>query len=221
MPGQPILIGGCGRSGTTLTLSVLASHPEIYSFHHETEVFSYRPFNFEKLELKHAVLPHQKRWLEKTPSNCRNYKEIDELFGGKVKFINMVRDGRDVIVSEYYGTKTKYFISPERWVVDVNCGLEMEGCDNFLTVRYEDLVTSFVPTVNRICDFLEIEDRKTLLAFPKYTPIVKNAGWKDLFVRPPFTDSIGNWKKSAHDHQVRKLLEMRGTAKLFKFYGYE
>ena len=36
----PIYIGGCGRSGTTLLLSILSSHPEIFACPGELEMFN-------------------------------------------------------------------------------------------------------------------------------------------------------------------------------------
>ncbi len=36
---SPILIGGCGRSGTTLLTSILSSHPKIALIPHETGIF--------------------------------------------------------------------------------------------------------------------------------------------------------------------------------------
>ncbi len=35
----PIIIGGCGRSGTTLLLSILGSHPNIQAIKDETGLF--------------------------------------------------------------------------------------------------------------------------------------------------------------------------------------
>ena len=39
MEASPLIIGGCGRSGTTLLLSVLSAHPKVLAIPHETEAF--------------------------------------------------------------------------------------------------------------------------------------------------------------------------------------
>jgi hypothetical protein len=39
LPQKPIIIGGCARSGTTLLLSVLSCHPNIYAIPDETYTF--------------------------------------------------------------------------------------------------------------------------------------------------------------------------------------
>ena len=64
---RPILIGGCGRSGTTLLLAVLSCHPAIVAIDEETRAFcpgGYladptldAPFKFKKLY--HHIMARQ------------------------------------------------------------------------------------------------------------------------------------------------------------------
>ena len=46
------------------------------------------------------------------------YEEIIKLFDGKVKIINMIRDGRDVITSMHPNGKGRYWVTKDRWIED-------------------------------------------------------------------------------------------------------
>ncbi len=48
-PDPPVIIGGCGRSGTTLLLSILASHPAILGVPEELYLFYPYPFHLQRL----------------------------------------------------------------------------------------------------------------------------------------------------------------------------
>src|SRR6056297_2982515 len=73
--GEPIIIGGCGRSGTTLLLSIISAHPDIYAFSKEIGVFSEwhkgkpRLDRLNRYILLHKLPDTKKRMCEKTPAN--------------------------------------------------------------------------------------------------------------------------------------------------------
>lgn len=123
---KPIVIGGCGRSGTTLMRSILNRHPRI-ACSQESGVFTsmhciradvlgralglsrveieelYRrascsPQFVELLYAKYLAANGKVRWAEKDPSSI---KAIDRIFNHfpEAKFIHMIRDGRDVVCS--------------------------------------------------------------------------------------------------------------------------
>lgn len=223
MPLPPILIGGAGRSGTTLLLSALAATPTIYTFLDETTAFETDPFRLDKLVLKHPVSSEHQRWLEKTPMHCRSYKRIIDFFGGDVKIINLVRDGRDVVTSKYPAFKQRYFIHPKDWVESVKAGRDVENLDCVLTIRYEDLVTDFVNTIDRVCDFAQIDEimRYYIYRYPEYTPKRESEGWHQGGVALPFDSSIGRWKDPEHADRVAELMARPGAEDLLFHYGYE
>lgn len=49
LPEKPIVIGGCGRSGTTLLLSILGAHPDIFALASELYPFYPLPFRLKRL----------------------------------------------------------------------------------------------------------------------------------------------------------------------------
>jgi hypothetical protein len=124
-PQNHIVIGGCGRSGTTLLRVILDSHPRI-SCGPESNVFLQpvlqlprltRKFKLDSNDLNQAYFASRSRaefidrlaqlsrnftgkprWAEKTPRNVHNLKFIFDKFP-RAKFIHVLRDGRDVVCS--------------------------------------------------------------------------------------------------------------------------
>jgi hypothetical protein len=121
----PIVLGGCGRSGTTLVRMILDSHPAICCGP-ESSVFRRSALDPGELALKFDLDPGQvraihesagsrpvfieafaalclertgkRRWAEKTPRNIRRLDVIFRHFP-QARFIHVLRDGRDVVCS--------------------------------------------------------------------------------------------------------------------------
>lgn len=123
---QPVFIGGCERSGTTLLRVILDTHTNIHcgpeakiiaatipcwvrqrssnsqvlrKYYHFTDDCIddlYRNIITAAISRGNTV---KKRWLaEKSPQNVFFYEQIRALFPGS-PIINVVRDGRDVVAS--------------------------------------------------------------------------------------------------------------------------
>jgi hypothetical protein len=122
---SPIVLGGCGRSGTTVLRMMLDSHRRICCGP-ESSVFRRRAlepaqlaarFGFEPAEVRSlygaadsrpafieafAALCLRKagkqRWAEKTPRNISRVGEVFRAFP-EARFVHVLRDGRDVACS--------------------------------------------------------------------------------------------------------------------------
>jgi protein-tyrosine sulfotransferase len=121
---RPIIIGGCGRSGTTLLRVILDTHPDICCGP-ESNLFLPRPpsprlparFGLGADTIERLLLTTRSqgefvdrffelysrsrgkpRWAEKTPRNVRYIPFIFEHFPN-ARFLHMIRDGRDTICS--------------------------------------------------------------------------------------------------------------------------
>lgn len=121
----PIIIGGCGRSGTTLMRVMLDSHrhiccgPETGLFFHERVSHGQlvERFGISSQEIRHLARgagsraefiekffneysksQSKRRWAEKTPRNVEHLEYIFRVFPN-ARFIHMIRDGRDVACS--------------------------------------------------------------------------------------------------------------------------
>ena len=229
---RPILIGGCARSGTTLMLSILSAHPWILAVPFETEAFcpgAYSakpdlsaPFRPDIIEnwMRGVTVPAQTRfWCEKTPRNVLFLGRILEFFGSPVRFLTLVRDGRDVITSRHPRNPERFWVSPERWIQDVGAGLPYDAHPMVLAVRYEDLVTDFRATVGRVCTFLEIPSVESLNEWPRNATVGRHPAWFSD-AGPIHPDSIGRWAAAEHRERIRNLMERPKAVNLLKHYGY-
>ena len=186
MKKEPILIGGCGRSGTTFLLSILAAHPKIHGINKESGNFALpklgRRNKFQTiLNISHDLYLDRKksavRFIEKTPKNVNNINGAFKFLNGKLKFIHIVRDGREVITSKHPGLKDEYWVSFDRWINDVSNGLKHKNNENILLVRYEDLVNDFTNTIKTILDFIGEEMVDEVRNYWAHTTVRKNRAW--------------------------------------------
>ncbi|MBW1712098.1 MAG: sulfotransferase [Deltaproteobacteria bacterium] len=229
----PIIIGGCGRSGTSLLLSVLSALPGILAIPHETEAFCptawgpqldlNAPFETKRIEdyLASRQRPaSNRRWCEKSPKNILFFGRILAHFKGDVRLINIVRDGRDVITS-YHPTRRreKPWVSPERWIGDVSAGLEFDDHPQVHLVRYEDLILNFESTLRGLCRFLEEEFPRDFLSWRQRATVRRHVAWPGQ-VQNLHQRSIGRWQDPAHQDLVADFLARPQALNLLRHYGY-
>lgn len=229
---KSIIIGGCGRSGTTLLLTVLSCHPRIMAVSRETGLFcpaafsfpqKYdRPFPVEKIFDTFGRLPDDGqaiRFCEKTPKNICFADRILKLLGQNARFINIVRDGRDVVCSRHPAKSDRPWVSPRRWVSDVSAGRKLEGNPRVFNIRYEDLVLDYEQSVRGICDFIEEEFHPDFLFFPASAKIQSFDTW-NFKTESLKVSSIGRWKKAEYENAVSGLLATPGAKELLNHYNY-
>ncbi|MTI38280.1 sulfotransferase family protein [Fulvivirga lutimaris] len=236
---EPIIICGAPRSGTTLLKSILNSHLEISIIPNETMLFLRNKSNrkgrsgiyiyFLKFQLKLLLLamPIKKtanRWGEKTPLNVMNIEFINSIFKGKVKFIHIVRDGRDVVLSSH--NRMGRFMTAEKWVKYVKAGLEVKGMDNVLTITYEDLVSHFDQTTAQIQSFLGLESPFSEDQYYRYLPSI-NRGRSIMDSKVPKNtkgnllgklnkNRIKKWKNHPEDPEVIEFMKNEEAMEILK-----
>ncbi|MCG8606625.1 sulfotransferase, partial [bacterium] len=235
---SPIIIGGCGRSGTTLLLSVLSCHPAILGIAPETVALCpdgygpdglYNknpdlsvPFEIQKIYrylLDVEIDKRARRWCEKTPRNVLYFERILRYFGKQVRIIHIVRDGRDVITSRHPHDPTRFWTTPDRWVQDVQAGLQFENHPQVLTVRYEDLLLEYEKTVRSICRFLDEPFVDEFLDYPESSTVKTHLAWPGG-PRAINTSSIAKWKKPEFCDLIESFLQNPEVENLLDYLGY-
>jgi hypothetical protein len=232
----PIIIGGCGRTGTSLLLSILSAHPQIYGIPKETYFFcptayTYDPDYWAKFNLKgfyeewiseaetnDSGLPMA--FCEKSPKNVRYFKRISKLFNDRVKIINIVRDGRDVVLSKHPTDPSRIWSTKKRWIRDVNLGIEVMDYENVHTVRYEDLIIDFENTIKGILCFLNLEFNNDVKDWHHNSTVRAHGAWKDE-VKPISPKSIGKWKYNKDSEELQRLLADDECVELLKRFNYD
>jgi len=233
----PIIIGACPRSGTTILLSILDAHPNIFGIPNQTYAFDrweeyenaktkgkkYRLLRIDRLYrefVKNKIPPTALRWLEKTPGHIRSFNKILSYYDDKVKLIHVIRDGRDVVTSKHpKHSPHKYWVSPSRWVREVNVGLDLEGHPSVINVRYEDLITDFENTITKIYKFLDEQPPDSLTSWKEETNIRKSKHWAAP-VQDLYSDAIARWKKPEHKKRLDEFMSNEQAVELLKKLDY-
>ncbi len=229
LTGVPILIGGCGRSGTTLLSSILSTHPHIAVAAEESRAFIARWKMGERDTrvrigrvyrglLTHEIQASATRWCEKTPRNILVVPKILAYFTGRVKILQIVRDGRDVVTSVHPKHPELYHVEPERWVTDVTVGLDAAKLPQVHTFRYEDLVLRYRETMDAVMRFLD-EDPELLGTYPVDATVQQHKAWWEK-ARPISASSIGRFREERFAGRVAALLALPGARDLLVRYGY-
>lgn len=227
-----IVIGGAGRSGTTLLLSILAAHPNVFAIDHETYAFCPRGYqddpdstrNFQLYRL-YAPLALDRvpepctRWVEKTPQNVHFFAAILKHFGNDVRIIHVVRDGRDVITSRHPNKPGEFYYPVEKWVRAVRNGMTAEGDPRVMRVRYEDLVEDFDTTIHEVCDFIDEPCRHEVLNWHEHTTIRKHTAWTGN-VKPMHGASLRRWESEQYRDRVAELMADDDAVDLLRELGY-
>lgn len=224
----PVIIGGCGRTGTSLISAILDAHPDIISYPTETNIFrSDRNFKnprlnyyrnmvrFYRFLIKLDIQKGTRRWCEKTPRNVTVLGHIFKEFRNEVKVILMIRDGRDVIISEHPKSKG-YYIPLERWIEDTSLTLSHITNRNVLIVPYESLILHFENTIKRILDFIGSTYDDKVVEYTKFSSVQSHEAFHGQKLKGISSGSVNKWKQDKHKERVELLTENAEAMDLLK-----
>lgn len=165
--------------------------------------------------------PDAKLWGDKSPINTLNLPRIYELFP-KAKYLHMVRDSRDSI-SSMVAKGLDINLATTRWVNSIKQVVSLQnrlGKNQFLEVRYEDLVTEPVTTVSNSCRFLGLDYEDKMLDFWKAPTTIEHQEYDHHrnISKPIFTDSVGQWKKRLTPQDIQNITMK--TKIWLDYFGY-
>jgi hypothetical protein len=148
-------------------------------------------------------------WCCKSLANINYSAEIEAYFRSP-KYIYLYRDGRDVAVSfrkAVVGEKHFYHIAKE-WAATQELALALRakiGPERFISVSYEELTASPEPTAKRLCEFLGVTFRESMLDYYR-TEEAKVAAtsselWKNV-VSPVMTNNTRKFLREADPQDI-------------------
>jgi len=257
---DPIIIGGCPRSGTTLAHALIGTHPDLASPSQEYNVIMWIDndkilkdvFDFKTDEIKnlkntykdHILLAENilKLYIKKEGKKQISLKHpfhillIDELFHffPNMRFINVIRDGRDAVCSLrthpkrkivegkiiQLDTKNSFKWCIRRWVVSIKQSNKWKNHKNYFEIRYEDLVNKPKQTMAEVFKFLNLKkiSKEKLDAFYKSQRDTKHL--QNIEVgKPIYKKAIGRWEKDMSIKEKDLFKKMAGN--LLIQLGYE
>jgi hypothetical protein len=162
--------------------------------------------------------------VDKNPYYAQLIPFIKEIFP-EAKFIHLIRDPRAVVYSTKKAFNNQNLLAIANSWVRINRLIELEKLDsNFITIKYEDLVNNPEISMERLCDFLEIQYNKDMLQ--AYSTISKNMSTQKYLnlehhrniakkINPEISKS---WEKELKVNDIKLINYI--TAETAKKYNY-
>ncbi|QSE97183.1 sulfotransferase family protein [Fulvivirga lutea] len=162
------------------------------------------------------------KWGDKTPLNTYHLTLIDKIVN-KPKYINIIRDGRDVVASYLKADLAENIDDAcNRWrdaIIAVQ-QFEKRNSNRVLSIRYEALVTNPENELRKVCDFLEVEFENNMLQNNRNSEALGDSVYShhENLKKPIDTSSIGKWKSNLSTDQMTKVDTLISTE--LKKLGY-
>jgi len=174
--------------------------------------------------LMRALRPNDRFLVEKTPVHLHVASVIGEVFP-EARFVEMVRDGRDVAVSTLFARRWNPRLTSRAgekgttladvahdWRISVNAGArhEREMGDRWLRVRFEDLRTDFVPTIEHVLSFCRIPaEPADIERMHSATSIAEHETGEGKFRR---AGRVGDWRSKFSLYDAWRFDRIAGAA---------
>lgn len=171
----------------------------------------------------------KRRWAEKTPNHILYVAALARAFPD-AKFVHIVRDGRDVALSQRSVDMTDQFHDDPLiqlvWGAKIWELLTTHGArsgralgDRYLELRYEQVVTRLDETLDRLSTFAEIDLDRTRIAQTKVGALAQaNTAFPDDAMEGVSQKAKERWKERLGEEEQRALEWAIG--KSLRRFGY-
>ena len=185
---------------------------------------SYREF-IDAIFQAYADSLGKARWGDKTPFYTPDIDVLHRIFPD-AKLLHLVRDGRDVVLSqksiEWMSGNLPKLILDWRWKTTIAHKVGSVLGNNFLEIRYEDLVRQPEQVLRRICSFIdETYDQAMLSYSDEAQNVVPSASlkWHRNSIRPPDPSRLDRWKTDLA--RAERVLFEQLAGDTLDLFGYE
>lgn len=196
------------------------------------------PEGIRAFYLTYARHCQKERWGDKTPAYATHLAEIQSALP-EAYFVHLIRDGRDVAVSNREAWWSYGILDCARlWVNTVReTRRQAQACAQAMEVRYEDLVTDPKRILTKVCDFIDLPydtemesyHRRSRSRLSEIGDLVGNGGRiiatrfqrsdiHRLTERPADASRIGRWRREMSQAEVKGFEGIAGD--LLRELGY-
>lgn len=165
------------------------------------------------------------RWGDKTPFYTPDIDIIRSIFPA-AKIVHLVRDGRDVVLSqksiEWMSGNLPKLVLDWQWKTTIAHKVGAVMGDDFLEVRYEELVCRPEEVLRRICAFIGEDYDPTMLGYSASAEAVvpsESLRWHRNSVRPPDPTQLQKWKR--HLSKAERIVFEQLAGDTLDLFGYE
>lgn len=157
-------------------------------------------------------------WLEKTPDHVHRIRLLTRYVSG-VRFVHIVRDGRDVVASlhevthaypDVWGKPWTIDYCIRKWNRDIDVTRAHVGRQGHFVVRYERLLEDADATLESLCGFLELPYEREMMSRRDdvVDAIVANEPWKSNVGGAVAKAKVSKFERIFDDEQ-RNYIESR------------
>ncbi|HEY9536447.1 MAG TPA: sulfotransferase [Kiloniellaceae bacterium] len=165
------------------------------------------------------------RWGDKTPFYTPDIDIIRRVFPD-AKIVHLVRDGRDVVLSqrsiEWMSGNLPKLVLDWQWKTTIAHKVGAVLGDDFLEVRYEDLVCRPEAILRQICAFIDEPYDSGMLDYSEDAKDVvptESLKWHRNSVRPPDPAQLGKWRTKLS--KAERILFEQLAGETLELFGYE
>jgi hypothetical protein len=173
----------------------------------------------------HASLQGKPRWGDKTPSYTPDIDIIRRIFPD-AKIVHLVRDGRDVVLShksiEWASGNLLKLILDWQWKTTIAHKVGAVLGNDFLEIRYEDLVRDPEATLRQICKFIDEPYEQSMLNYSdnaKNLVPTESLKWHRKSIQPPNPSQVNMWKTQLSKSERIVFDQLAGDT--LSLFGYE
>lgn len=158
------------------------------------------------------AFPDAKVWGDQSPIHTFYLPYIKKVFPN-ARYMHLLRDGRDVVSSMVTRHGDNYlFEAVLRWKTSIKriSSFQKELTpEQYLEVRYENLVREPEPTLQKVCDFIGIHYAQRMLDYWKLPTTIehKYKTFHENLGKPVFDSSIGKWRERLSKQQQEYVIK--------------